>query len=586
MGAHALLMRARRAALARAWIFEALLVGALLGVGVVAHAWNLFNFPRYQGDEGVYVAAAWSVMHGNVFPYTYSYGHPPLGWAMIGVWCQLTGGFFTFGTAINSGRVFILFLDALASLFVYLTARKLTGNIWIALLAMALFSLSPLSINYQREVLLDNIATFWVMLALYLLVASESRMRYILGSALAFGLAFLSKETAVILLPVFIYGVWLVSSKFQRRYAVVLFCYLALALVSSYVLLALLKNELFPTGTLLGGTNPHVSMITTYLQQAGRGSNGGSFLEQWDAWRKDDGLLLLGGMVAIAGNLLVSRWQPRIRIVPLLPLIYLLFLARGGVTFAYYIIPLLPFLALNVAIFLYYALRFIIIWLPEHTRMPQRAGQWLSAPPWARRLASVPRARVLQAALLLVVVGILTVLAPYEARMNTKNLTANETGPQIQAMEWMSAHVPRSAMIIANHYNYVDMRTPGGIGAGNGAPFAHVEMYWVVATDPAVGTGIFHNDWNNVDYIMADSDLLTDAKNFNMTLILNALDHATLIKKFQNKLFWVAIYQVQHIGANDLTQPTIAEQISRPASATPAAQPTTATPHGGSGQGG
>ena len=43
-----------------------------------------------------------------------------------------------------------------------------------------------------------------------------------------------------------------------------------LPLFSGYVLLAALKNGLFPTGTLLGGTNPHVSLIATYLQQAAR----------------------------------------------------------------------------------------------------------------------------------------------------------------------------------------------------------------------------------------------------------------------------------------------------------------------------
>jgi hypothetical protein len=101
-------------------------------------------------------------------------------------------------------------------------------------------------------------------------------------------------------------------------------------------------------------------------------------------------------------------------------------------------------------------------------------------------------------------------------------------------------------MIVASHYDWLDMRTTGGVGASYGVPFDHVQMYWAVVTDPAVGSGVFHNDWNNVDYIMADSDMIVDANNFHMKLLLSALQHAIPIKTFQNRLYWVTIYQVQH----------------------------------------
>jgi hypothetical protein len=300
------------------------------------------------------------------------------------------------------------------------------------------------------------------------------------------------------------------------------FSYLALALFSAYVLLATLKNELFPTGTLLGGTNPHVSMIGTYLQQAARGSIQGSFLGQWRFWQHADGLLMVAGVVGMAGNLLLGRRRSPLRMVALLLLIYLLFLDRGGVTFDYYVLPLVPLLALNVALLLHRLLVLV-------ARVP-----WWAHCALARWIAPVA------------IFTCWALLVPYDARMNRTNVTAKQTGPQVAAMQWMGQHVPRSAMVIADHYEWLDLRAEGGLGAGYGAPFDHVDMYWVVATDPAVGSGVFHDDWNNVDYIMADGALIGDAKSFHMKVLLGALKHAIPIKTFQTPFNWVTIYQVQH----------------------------------------
>jgi hypothetical protein len=538
------------------------LIAVICG-GIFIHAYNAFNYPRYQGDEGVYMSAAWSVAHGRIFPYTYSYGHPPLAWMLIAAWCQLTGGFFTFGTAINTGRILMLGVYACSALFVHLIARRLSRNLWVGLLATTLFSFSALSVYYQREILLDNFATFWVLVACYLQVVSESRLRYIAASAFAYGVGVLSKETMIVLFPVFVYGTWLQTSRFQRTYLLIAFGYLVIAVVSTFILLAALKNELFPTGTLLGGSNPHVSLITTFLSQAGRGSGEGSFGEQWGFWQRTDALLMITGTASIAANMLLSRLKaapPGLRLVELLPLMYLAFLLRGGVTFAHYIIPLIPFLALNLALCAYnvVSLGALIPW-----RSNLDPARWL-----------VPPFMLLAMALLL----------PFDVRMNRTNLTANETAPQVAAMQWMGEHVRRSAMIIASHYDWLDMRADGGLGATYGAPFAHIEMYATVAADPAISTGVFHNDWNTVDYIMADSDMMIDAKSFHMTLLLGALQHSVPIKTFQNQFYWVTIYEVQHTGRTDTSTPTLVQEVNQlltgSATGMPGSAPTSASSGG------
>jgi 4-amino-4-deoxy-L-arabinose transferase-like glycosyltransferase len=501
---------------------EILAVLVLLCAGGYLRVTNLFNYPRYQLDEGTYVSSAWAVAHGAISPYTYTYGHPPVGWAMMALWIQSTGGFFTFGTAINSGRVLMVWLALLCAVLVYRIAHRLSNSPWAGLLAMALFTLSPLAVNYQRQVLLDNIATFWALAALYFLVSSESQLRYILGSALALGLSVLSKETMIILFPAFVYGCWLYVSRFQRRFVVIVFIYASLALVSLYFLLALLKGELFPTGTLLGGSQPHVSLIATFEEQGARGADQGALVRQWAVWWNDDPIFMALASASLAGNLLLS-WRVRAtRVVALLAFSYWLFLARGGVTLAYYLLPLIPLGSLNVAVFL-------------HTLLSEAAKRLprvrFSPGPWAAQA---------------ILLAVTLLLMPPEFQGNQANLHANETQPQIAALQWIGAHVSRSSVIVVNHYEWVDLRAEGGLATSYGAPFSHAHMYWQVATDPAIKVGVLHDDWNSIDYIVADSDMMKDVQSFHMNLLVQAFDHADVAQGFANQLYWVTIYRVRH----------------------------------------
>ncbi len=506
-------------------------VSMLVLVGIIVHAWNLFGYPRYQGDEGVYMASAWSVVHGSISPYTYNYGHPPLGWALIALWCELTGGFFTFGTAINTGRVFMVVVYAVSAIFVYLIALRLSHHWQTAVLATALFSYSPLSVNFQREVLLDNIAAMWLVISFFFLVVSKGRMRFLLASALTFGIAALSKETAVILFPALAYGVWRSVTPFQRRYMLLVFSYVAIGVVSTFVLVAVLKNELFPTGTLLGGNAPHVSMIDTFRSQASRGGAQGSFLQQWLAWTNQDVVTALGGIASMLANLVLYRKKPLVQSLAIAGTIYLIFLARGGVTFTYYIIMLLPFLALNLAMLADLA-------IARLTEEPQRAAAAIAQRPAALNAAT------LATLVALMMIGV------YQGPNNATNLTADGVAPEIAAMQWMSANAPRSSTVVASHYFWLDMHASGGMGDSYGAPFQNVQMYWNVATDHAVLYGDLHNDWNTIDYIIEDSDMAVDAKNFGMAIINQAIAHSVVAAKFQNHLFWVTIFQVQHAGAS------------------------------------
>lgn len=511
-----------------AWAEAIMVVIALMGV-LVAHAYNMFNFPRFELDEGTYMSNAWAITQGMLSPYSYGYGHPPLGWIQIAGWLQLTGGPFTFGNALSSGRVFMLFYALGSALLVYLITRRMTGSRSAALLALAIFSFSPLSITYQRQVFLDNIATFWMLLSLYLLVSSASRLKYIVGASLAFGVAVLSKEVIVVCFPALIYAAWLYCTKFQRKFNMVVFIYGVLAAITVWVLMALLKGELFPYGWLPWDHHPHLSFIGTFIGQAARSESNGSFAASWAIWIENDPVFIIASLAAPAFNLIYGWWNRKHLMAALLLLSYWALLARGGQTLSFYILPIIPLTAINVTLAL---------------------NAMLSG------LVKVVRFDIVRA--VLIVIAIAAVL-PYDIKETSFRFYQRPTSAQEQAITWIRENVPHDAFIVINSYPYLDLRLPGGQGVGNGAPFPHAEVYWSVAYDPTLNgkTGALQANWDRIDYIVADSEMLTDFKTFGEGNIINqAMQHVVQVARFSaqdhNSSIVIYIYQVIHKNA----QPT------------------------------
>src|SRR5258708_31355739 len=108
---------------------EWLLIGGLLLISAIAHGYNMFHFPYFENDEGVYQSQAWALLtKGKLAPYTYWYDHAPGGWIFIALWILLTGGFFTFGFSLNSGRMFMLVLHIVSCIFLYFIGKRVTGS--------------------------------------------------------------------------------------------------------------------------------------------------------------------------------------------------------------------------------------------------------------------------------------------------------------------------------------------------------------------------------------------------------------------------------------------------------------------------
>src|SRR5215472_12928217 len=100
---------------------EGLLLLASIATGALTHGYNLFNYPLYITDEGIYIQQAWSVLREDrLSPYTYFYDHAPAGWLVIAGWVALLPGQFqTFGNALNTGRTLMLMCHLISTFLLY-----------------------------------------------------------------------------------------------------------------------------------------------------------------------------------------------------------------------------------------------------------------------------------------------------------------------------------------------------------------------------------------------------------------------------------------------------------------------------------
>ncbi len=505
-----------------AWL-ETILVFIALAGSFAAHAINMFYYPHYEQDEGTYMMYAWAILHGSITNYPYGYGHPPLAWIQLALWEKLTGGFATFGTAINSGRVLVLFLGVGSAFLVYQIARKMGAGISACLLGLAIFSFSPISITFQREVLLDNFATFWFLLSFYLVVASKSRLFYTVSAAICFGISLLSKEVMIVYIPVMIYVAWLHTTRFQRAFALVAFIYIVIAFILTFLLMAALKGELFPYDWHLPWDHhPHLSLIDTFVAQTKRDQSQGSFIISWDAWVTGDPLLMVLSIAAPAFNLITGWWNRKRLFLSLLALSFWVLLARGGVDFAFYIIPLIPLIALNAV----FALKTLADWIGRFVRL-EFVGIVL---------------------ILVALVGFIN----YDLQHSTEpnNLFAQRPAlVETEVLTWIRTQVPRRAMIVINPNLYADLHEQEGDGVGDGSTYPHAEVYWNVALDPALHDTLLRGNWDRIDYIVADPGIIHDIDTYGggMDMIKTALEHSILRVEFKgdsNEL--VQIFQVIH----------------------------------------
>lgn len=522
---------------------EHVLLLVSLVVGAITHGYNLFLYPLYTTDEGIYMERAWSVLReGLLSPYTYYYDHAPAGWLFIAGWVALLPHQFqAFGNAVNTGRVLMLLIHVASTYLLFMCTRRLSGSVIAAVVACFFFNLSPLAIDYQRQVYLDNLMVFWVLLSLYLATSEDQRILTPLFSGLALGISVLTKENAIFFIPIIGYLLYgKVRPRLNYRFALSYWLFGAFSIISLYFLYSVLKNELLPTHLDFNLNTPpadHVSLLYTIWQQLHR--NQGSILDLhsdiWTfslgAWLPKDAFLLAAGLVATLFNLFQGL-QDRKRyrgelVVSLLSLVYLFYLVRGSVMLEFYCIPLVPFLAMNIGMV---ATRMLHV-IPEARRMPLLSGS--------------VRALILAlffAVLVLPRGGYVMVHDQYGKTVPHDLYKLPLTTMQQEQLAFIRAHIPPNATVIMDDDLWVQLHDVRPY-----YPFA--VSHWNASGDPAVSDKLFHKNWQNIDYLVMSPKMLVSMQQNNTyggeTLILQALQHAKPIWQVTRGHISLAVYQVQ-----------------------------------------
>ena len=491
---------------------EILWVLALVLLGALAHGINMQMVPYFENDEGTYMSQAWAVLkQGQLAPYTYWYDHAPGGWLVLAVWAALTGGFHTFGQANESGRVLMLLFQCASTAMVYLITRNITRNVVAASLATLVFVLSPYGIFYHRRVLLDNITVVFMLASILPLVLPRLTLTRVWVSAVALALSILSKELTVFLIPVLAYLVFHRADRTQRLFATVGWLALAGSITSLYFLLAMLKGELFPPGVLGSGPD-HVSLLGTLSYQAGRKS--GAFNQYVTSWLRDEPTLVAGGTIAAIINIALIRWQRLAGVIGLLTLSLWLFVIRGGVILDFYLVPLLPLLAISLGCSLAVVQQGL-------ARLTRRVG-WL-------QLASIGATGV--AAFAGIGYGLSIGYRSPSMGLDADSLhlwRGIESQSYSRATNFVVNHLPASSAMLIDMYMWLDLHDR----ADGGPAYNRAHYYWKVEKDPAIRTAIFNNAWETTDYIVQTRQMSTDAQRENMTLVSDALAHATAIVNY------------------------------------------------------
>ena len=515
----------------------------VVSLSAAVHTVNLFGFPYYHTDEGTYVAQAWAILRlGELAHYTSWYDHAPLGWIQVAAWTVVTQGFHTFGTPIDSGRVLMVLFHCWSTFLVFQIARTISRSTLTATLAALLFGLSAYGVYYHRRVLLDNLTTPWMLLAILMILRSPLALSRVWLSAIALGASVLSKELTVFLVPVLGAVIWVRADRTQRLFATLSWLFVVMAIVSTYPLMALLKGELFPAGSLLGGSGEHVSLIESRRFQASRGKDAGllslgsSFWRETIAWAESEPLLAIGGSLgAIGGTLLIRRF-PLYGAISLSTLALYAFLARGGIILGFYYVPLLPLLALNVAL----PLGWLIQWAPGLVARHLGAGGRHRVLAWSTRAVSwslallclLPLARGYQSGAL----GL--------ERDSFGLWTISQTTGQRQAVDWIRQYVHPDSALLVDDEVWVALREPG-----QGQPaFPNAHWYFKIDGDPEIRDGVFKGDPRNIDYILNTQDVYDRSREPDVPLAQAAIDASTPVATFDTGRYPLEVRRVHRLN--------------------------------------
>ncbi|MEV7757113.1 glycosyltransferase family 39 protein [Microbacterium sp. NPDC089180] len=469
------------------WLLPPLLLGLLVNGA------NLGGSPQRIDDEGTYAAQAWSI--GNLRElthYTYWYDHPPLGWIQIAAWAGLTDAWNRYDVAVIAAREAMLVASAIAAVLLWFLVRRIGFARLTASVAVALFLLSPLAVQFHRQVYLDNIATAWLLAALLLALSRRAQLAGYIGAAAAFGVAVLTKETYLLALPLVAWFMWRGADRTTRRYTLSVAAAVLGLIGLTYVALAAVKGEVMPAAG-------RVSLWDGLAFQLASREGSGSLFDPESLmsrtvglWWQLDAVLIVTALAAAVAALLVRRLRPWA--VTLLALTAFMF--RGGYLPVPYVIMLLPFATIVVA------------------GMGQLAVEALRAHGVLRRLGGVAVASGLVVAVI--------AAGPLWAAQLRGFLLADLDRPLRDAESWMTQNAPADSRMLVDDAMWVDLVRAG-------FERENVVWYYKADTDSDVQE-LAPDGWRDYDYVITTDSMRTFPTEF--PTVRQAIENSAVVASF------------------------------------------------------
>lgn len=477
----------------RARLGDALWLLPPLVLGLLVNAANLGGSPQRIDDEGTYAAQAWSIGNlGELTHYTYWYDHPPLGWIQIAAWAGLTDAWNRYDVAVVAAREAMLVASAIAAVLLWFLVRRIGFARLTASVSVALFLLSPLAVQFHRQVYLDNIATAWLLAALLLAMSRRAQLAGYIGAAAAFGVAVLTKETYLLALPLIAWLMWRGADRTTRRYTLSVAAAVLGLIGLTYVALAAVKGEVMPAAG-------RVSLWDGLAFQLASREGSGSLFDPESLmsrtvglWWQLDAVLIVTALAAAVAALFVRRLRPFA--IALLALTAFMF--RGGYLPVPYVIMLLPFAAIVVA------------------GMGQVAVEALRTHGVLRRLGGIAVASGLVVAVI--------AAGPLWAAQLRGFLLADLDRPLRDAESWMTQNAPADARMLVDDAMWVDLVRAG-------FERENVVWYYKADTDPDVQE-LAPDGWRDYDYVVTTDSMRTFPTEF--PTVRQAIENSAVVASF------------------------------------------------------
>jgi hypothetical protein len=465
----------------RSWA-DLAVVTTLLVIAAVVHVRGMYISPARFDDEGTYTAYAWAVpnLH-KLAHYTYWYAHPPLGQIQMAAYNVVTDAFDRLPYAVATGREFMFMCKLISVALLFFLARRLGFGRATSTLAVAMFSLSPLAVYFQRAALLDNLVTPWLLAAFFFAASPRRSIRAAAASAACFAIAVLSKETALLFMPAVILLFWQRTDSRNRKFTVTMFMMVVSLLGLMYPLYAQIKNELWDgpghvslqwaikwqlfdrtgSGSIFDPNSTAHTVVTTWLA-----------LDQWSC---------TVCLLAIVPGLLLRRT----RAVAVAFAIQVSNLLRSGYLPYPFVIAMIPFAVLTFAGVLDVAWQ----WSRLSRRWPWRARAR------ERLLAIAARTAAGLIALSVCVAFVVSVASPWRYGL-TDLWTNDRDAGKAAALSWLQSNTNIDDTLVVDDAFWVDL-------VRSGHPRQKVIWFTKLDVDKDVALPV-KESWRSIDYVLLD----------------------------------------------------------------------------------